>query len=706
MKLTGTLAFLLLLLLPIRTPAVDRIAFSVADLQGAGWHLQGMELVLAPLLDGQRYRIEGRIERLELEAVQETFTGVGLHCPEALVDAEGVRCTQGYLTLTHPWVQGGDLTLAFGWQSGSGRLSLDLKGLVLAGGRWQFTATGTGGDWQAKVRGKGVDLARLRTLLRGRVDLTGWELAGRIDLRLEAKLDAGEMRRVDWELTLSNGSFADAAGVYLGEGLAARARGGTNWNAKGNLAGSLDLTLSDGALLTPFVYLEPGANPLRLHTGFALDAAGKRLDLRRLEYRHPPILALDADVGVDLEPFRLRELHLNTDEVPLAGVYLQYFQPLLSGTLLESVDWRGSVRLVVGQSPQMPMRLDLDLHDVGIQDAPDPTLYPGLAPRFALTGVGGRVSWTESGQPRTTRLSWNSGNLLGTLDVGAATLQGQLHSREFRLTQPLELPVLDGQLLVDRLEVGVPQGTAPQLDFDGILTPMSMETISNAFGWPPLAGSVSGVIPGLSLRDGRVKVAGNLLVRIFDGDILISGLSLSDLFGALPALRADVEVNGLDLETLTRTFSFGKITGRLDGRVDELYLEDWRPVAFDAQFQTPAKDKSPHTINQRAVDNISNLGGAGIGGSLSRTFLGMFEAFRYKRLGISCRLKDGVCHMGGVAPALQGYYLVVGSGIPQINIVGFNTQTDWDRLVGQLQQISASGSPVVDIGTDIEGTKP
>jgi hypothetical protein len=707
LKLLGSLFFLLLL--PFQTEGAERVSLYVANMQAAGWQAQGMTLVLEPL-EGQTHRIEGRIARLELETLEEVFEDVRLSCPEALVDAAGVHCTQGALRLTHPWVQVGDVTLAFGWQAESGHLSLDLKGLRLGGGRWHLAVTGRGGDWQVDVDGKGVDLTSLRKLLRGGIDLSDWKPEGRVDLGLELQLDAGEIRRVDWALKLRNGSFAGAEKAYEAEELVAQARGESNWDVTGKLVGSLDLTLFEGALWTPFALLMPGANPLHFRTRFSVDAAGKHLELNGIEYRHPSILKVDAVAGVDLEPFRLRELHLTTDAVPLARIYRQYFQPLpvLTGTPLESVDWRGSVRLVVDQSRQEPLRLQLDLDDVAIEDAPDPVLYPDLAPRFVLTGIDGRVSWSESGQSQTSRVSWSGGKLLGAFDLGAATLQGRLHSREFRLTQPIELPVLDGQLLVDRLVLNVPKDKAPQLDFDGILTPVTMERISKAFGWPPLAGSVSGVIPGLSLRDGRVKVAGKLLVRIFDGDILISGLSLSHLFGvrSQPALRADVEVKGLDLETLTRTFSFGKITGRLDGRVDGLYLEDWAPVAFDARFQTPPKDDASRTISQRAVDNISNLGGAGIGGSLSRTFLGMFEAFRYQRLGISCRLQEGVCHMGGVAPAKQGYYLVVGSGLPQINIVGFNTRTDWDRLVEQLQQISASGPPVVDIGTDTKGQQP
>jgi hypothetical protein len=53
--------------------------------------------------------------------------------------------------------------------------------------------------------------------------------------------------------------------------------------------------------------------------------------------------------------------------------------------------------------------------------------------------------------------------------------------------------------------------------------------------------------------------------------------------------------------------------------------------------------------------------------------------------------------MGGVAPGDPGYYLVIGSGVPQINIKGFNSQTDWTRLVEQLQQISAGGEPVIEL---------
>ena len=44
-------------------------------------------------------------------------------------------------------------------------------------------------------------------------------------------------------------------------------------------------------------------------------------------------------------------------------------------------------------------------------------------------------------------------------------------------------------------------------------------------------------------------------------------------------------------------------------------------------------------------------------------------------------------------PAPQGYYLVTGRGIPQINIIGYNTETDWERLVGSRDQGETGGAP-------------
>ena len=129
-------------------------------------------------------------------------------------------------------------------------------------------------------------------------------------------------------------------------------------------------------------------------------------------------------------------------------------------------------------------------------------------------------------------------------------------------------------------------------------------------------------------------------------------------------------------------------------------MQNWRPVAMEMYFYTPADDKSQHRISQRAVENLASVGGGGAGAALSSGFLKFFDVFAYDRIGLRCVLKDGVCTMSGVGPAKpgplgKGYYLVKGSGIPRIDVVGFRDQVSWPRLVRQLTAITQSGSPTV-----------
>ena len=117
------------------------------------------------------------------------------------------------------------------------------------------------------------------------------------------------------------------------------------------------------------------------------------------------------------------------------------------------------------------------------------------------------------------------------------------------------------------------------------------------------------------------------------------------------------------------------------------------PEAFDAFLFTPPDDRSKHRISQRAVTNLSSIGG-GSGGSVAAAlqggFLKFFDDFGYKRLGLSCRLANDICLMGGVEKAGSGYYIVKGAGLPRIDVIGSQTRVAWTTLVRQLGAVMES----------------
>jgi len=376
-------------------------------------------------------------------------------------------------------------------------------------------------------------------------------------------------------------------------------------------------------------------------------------------------------------------VHIDGSSLP--GLYETWLQPWLAGTALENLQTDGGLSGRLALLDGQLQSLQLTLGGVSFKEQ---------AGQFGVTGLDGDLHWDSSGSMHTSTLAWHGANY-NRLQLGAAQLALETGARHMKIQQPLQVPLLDGSLHVEEFELGLVDGRVRWL-LDGFLTPVSMRSFSTALGWPELSGTLSGMVPKVRYQSGVLTLGGTLLVQAFDGDITLRNLRIEQPLGPVPRLWADARINNLDLKTLTRTFSFGRIEGRLQGRVDGLFMEAWQPVAFDAVFATPDDDNSRHRISQKAVDNISNLGGAGLGGALSRSFLQFLEDFPYSQLGIRCRLENGVCYMGGVAPAERGYYLVQGRWLPpRLDVIGYADEVDWVALVERLKSVTSGESVVV-----------
>lgn len=685
-----------LLLLVVPAFAVDWLSLELGQLEGPDWRAENVSIEIDwQTANNTAFRLSA--SSLSHPALPSPIKAFKIDCREGVVTDLEIRCRKGRLHLQHPSLDQPGFGLDFRYRIAEQRLELALHQVKLVGGVLDVEAHSSLEGWQLGLRGKGLDVARLQPLLEPHLDLPeGLELAAVMDLSLSLAGHESELSRGRYDISLTDGAFSDADALYLADGVALEASGelsreGMVWQ------GSEQLSMAQGALLTPFFYMEAGEQPVSLKSGFVFDPEKQRLELTGLKYRHPGILALDLSAELVLgENPAVQALHLHAPSFEVQSLYQGYIQPTQAENLLARLEWGGQAAMDVDYVADGAQRLTLNLHELSVDEVPPPPPEGELAPRrsFGLYGVNGNLVWSQGREPETTRLAWEGGHLLESISLGQTRMELELQGQQARLLQPTEIALMDGSLALRRLNIS--QGEqGPKVEFDGALTPISMETFSQAMGWPTLAGTLSGGISGASYENGSLTVGGSIVTNIFDGWVAVRNLRLVDMFGIWPQLYADLEFKELDLQTLTSTFSFGKITGKLEGQIDQLYMENWKPVSFDARFATPEDDDSRHRISQRAVDNISNLGGSGVAGALSRSFLRFFEEFGYDRLGISCRLKNGVCEMGGVGPAKQGYYLVKGGGVPRIDIVGFNRRIDWELLVQKLIEITESGEPVV-----------
>jgi hypothetical protein len=330
----------------------------------------------------------------------------------------------------------------------------------------------------------------------------------------------------------------------------------------------------------------------------------------------------------------------------------------------------------------------------GVLDALDITIVDGKRSRFAVTGLDAHILPGDHGNQ--SRFSWR-GLLLRRINLGAGEAAVDAGPGQFALASPLVLEVLGGTLALEELNVKLPGITAgddaePEFRLHLTLNEMDMERLTQALNWPSFGGKISGNIPGVTLTDGVLAVEGQIEFNIFAGDVMLSGLRIERPFGVLPSLAANLEVQGLDMQQLTNTFSFGGISGEMDGFVRGLRMLDWKPVAFDAWFGSAEHKDGAHKISRKAVNRLTTIGGGGATAVLTGPLLKFFNNFSYKRLGIGCRLSNNVCKVRGLDDDEASVLIMEGAGVPKIMIRAFNRELDWQTLLGGLTAASEGES--------------
>jgi hypothetical protein len=295
-------------------------------------------------------------------------------------------------------------------------------------------------------------------------------------------------------------------------------------------------------------------------------------------------------------------------------------------------------------------------------------------------------------------LRWDGGEIHG-LGFGAAELPLDSGNGVIGLRKPVTVPMLGGGLKFEDINLRPPAGERG-LEFDFGLTVEALDVaqLAKALDWPAFQGRLDGRIPKASYANDRLDFEGNLVTHMFDGTVQVSGLAMERPFGTAPTLSADITMDDMNLQALTGVFGFGEITGALDGTIRNLRLVDWQAQGFDADLHTDLNWKGKRRISQRAVQDLSSVGGAGgLGDSLQAQALKLFDDFGYRQIGIRCRLAEEVCDMDGLRSAGNGFIIVEGSGLPRLSVVGFNHRVDWSTLVERLVAVTQGDSkPVIE----------
>lgn len=627
-------------------------------------------------------RFELRADTLLLPEPVGRIDALHLFCPQVDVTSERLACADARLSARAPGWRIDAAALAFDWDRAASRMhfSLPWPGLFRGSGRFAGTAGPAGLRMDFNVAG--IDLAALVG--------SGW-VPAELPVTLESGVAAlsghfdtrGRVPVLNAELALSGLGFADDLGLHAGEDVALSGRVG-----HGPAGAEIHLRFTQGA-----VFFEPWFFDFDEVGTVAVSVSGLRLGQPETGGMSVQAAAAGLRVGEHTElraegllysgeRLERAEVSWESRGLDMAGEWL--VQPLLAGTVLGKTRYRGEGRGSLSVSGGRLRAAEATWRDLGMIDE---------AGRFALQDSRGELDWRDDRIGKDSFVSVQGGEVFG-LPVGAFDARFRFEPLGFRLLQPLFIPVLDGGPSVDTLHVTVgPDG--PEIEFEGGLRALSLELLTEALGWPRFAGRLAGIIPRVFYDADGLRVDGRLLVKVFDGEAVLSGLRIRDLFGVAPVLEVSADVRRLELGLLTSAFDFGRVEGRLSGRVDNLMLVGWELQRMQLSLGTPLDDPGRRRISQRAVENLTAIGG-GIQGALSMVFLRFFEDFSYRRLGFACDLSGNVCVASGVADGPDGsFVLVQGGGLPQIEVIGHNRRVDWPELIRRLNAVREGPAPVV-----------
>jgi hypothetical protein len=651
-------------------PARAAVVVQAETIAMPGFQLTGMQASIEPAAEGGGLRVGLSAVRAEVPAMG--WRKVALTLDGTMNRDERQR-----------WLFDGTVRLrgAPGGALADGRITLviddaanTLQADIVQGSAGASVALPIDQPTHAQINLKNLPAGWLQGLLGSL--WSGRTSAGLVDAQLALDMIDGGIQ-ASGQFALNDVAFDTPAGTVAGQGLNLSGRLGID--TTGSAASvSLDANLRGGTLLLGGIYAQLPGHPVQLSLDARAPADG--VQIRRFHLADPDALQLDGSFTFDSKG-SLSALTFDHVQAIFPAAYTRYGKTWLATMGLKDMKSAG---MLAGS---------IDIGLSGLRAFAFTTVGLDIADgegRLGVHGLSGGLDWSASETRPATRLAWKA---LDVYRIANGPAQGDWRSDGGALTlqRPMAVPVLDGRLSVRSLEWRPAATRGKRLETSMVLTDVDMTAFCRALGWPEFGGKLGGAIPALRYVDDRFELAGGLSLNVFDGFVDITRLSLQQPFGDTPVLTGDISLNRLDLSLLTGVFDFGNITGRMNGKVDDLRLVSWSPVAFKAELLAGEGGR----ISQQAVSNLTSVGGGSMAAGLQGAVLKLFKTFGYRQIGLNCTLQAAVCRMGGLDTDKDGYTIVQGSGLPRLTVLGHQRDVDWPTLVRRLKAATEGTAPVI-----------
>lgn len=659
------------------THAVPAYADIVASMAMDEWSFQDLQAKGIKIdvyrQDNGVLSAELHIKTLQAADDKKNLSGVEISCPELQWD-KLIVCNQGIAKVQSSFLGPQSLPFRFFWVSEKD-FALHLSELKHAGSQTNARIWFHEGAIKVWSDSKGLKLDRSDPLKGWLTQDFGLSVTGDVDVAVQAVIKDSQPETLSANVRFKGLSYSDESGLQVAE------------NADANLFADLSsgrkllvkLNVLSGEAYSDPIYLDfsQSALTVEIETKLSKDWSAKRLTLSKL--------ALSKRLNIKgkgrLTANRLCDGEFDIAIPDLSFAWQNFAQPFMLESSLAGVELGGTLNGGLVLNDCEVSELQATVSELKMQSA---------AYDLSVSGGEGQLSWSKNND-RKSSLRF-SDLTLGNIPMQPSQIDFVTSGEVFSLSKPVRFALLGGEFDIHQLSNESKGSNHWQLSISA--SDLQLAQVSSALGWPPLDGRFGLDQATVTYSDGAISTEGRIRGHLFDGDIELYKLKLSDLDSVAPIMDAQLNLSGIDLSRFTRAFSFGRIDGRLDAKVKDIQLVGWQPNRFDALFETPEhNDDLPHRISQRAIDNLTALGN-GVSGALSTSFLSIFKDFSYDKIQLSVQLEGNDAELGGLPHSSGGYYIVKGAGLPRIDVIGRNRHVGWRDLVSRLKSIRVESAVI------------
>jgi|GEM_PF-2910380 len=270
------------------------------------------------------------------------------------------------------------------------------------------------------------------------------------------------------------------------------------------------------------------------------------------------------------------------------------------------------------------------------------------------------------------------------------SLPFSLNGQDYRFSEAIKVPLWGGEVVLSSLKVGdLFRGF--RMEGNVSLNELKLEEMLKKEG---VVGSLSGAFGPIRLDRERVEVEGAWKASVFEGTVEGKNLWVRKPFDPERRIGGEMDFSGLNLEVITRLFSFGRITGFLEGQVKDLVLKGTMPERFRLYARTEERPGVKKRINVTAIENIGLLGtGWGEMDTLRKGINRFITEYAYREIGLACSLEDDRFTLRGTILENGVEYLVRKPALWGIDVINKNPNNEilFSDIIERLNRIQMKG---------------